>query len=106
RDFRHYSDDDVLLDSGVSFPIAFAKARIFGEEVRVEAPQWGRFSGYLSYANQSGIAQGPITGGLFLGNDAANALTDTSKFVGTQHAAPLLGEGFEFRHDAVEFVDE
>jgi hypothetical protein len=84
RDFRHYSDDDVLLDTGVSFPIAFAKARIFGEEVRVEVPQWGRFSGYLSYANQSGIGQGPITGGLFLGNDAANALTDTSKFAVTQ----------------------
>ena len=84
RDFRHYSDDDVLLDSGVSFPIAFAKTRIFGAEVRVEVPQWGRFSGYLSYANQSGIAQGPITGGLFLGNDAASALTDTSKFAVTQ----------------------
>jgi len=84
RDFRQYSDDDVLLDTGVSFPIAFAKARILGEEVRVEVPQWGRFSGYLSYANQSGIGQGPITGGLFLGSDAANALTDTSKFAVTQ----------------------
>src|SRR6266403_2155120 len=84
RDFRHYSDDDVLLDTGVSFPIAFAKARIFGAEIRVEIPQWGRFSGYLSYANQSGIGQGPITGGLFLGNDEANALTDTSRFAVTQ----------------------
>ncbi|HUE56274.1 MAG TPA: TonB-dependent receptor [Candidatus Udaeobacter sp.] len=84
RDFHNYSDDDVLLDTGVSFPIAFAKARIFGEEVRVEVPQWGRFSGYLSYANQSGIAQGPITGGLFLGSDAANLLTDTSKFAVSQ----------------------
>jgi outer membrane cobalamin receptor len=84
RDFRQYSDDDVLLDTGVSFPIAFAKARIFGEEVRVEVPQWGRFSGYLSYANQSGIGQGPITGGLFLGSDAANGLTDASKFAVTQ----------------------
>jgi outer membrane cobalamin receptor len=84
RDFRHYFDDDVLLDTGVSFPIAFAKARIFGEEVRVEIPQWGRFSGYLSYANQSGYGQGPITGGLFLGSDAANALTDTSRFAVTQ----------------------
>jgi len=84
RDFRHYSDDDVLLDTGLSFPIAFAKARIFGEEVRVEIPQWGRFSGYLSYANQSGYGQGPITGGLFLGSDAANALTDTSRFAVTQ----------------------
>jgi hypothetical protein len=84
RDFRQYSDDDVLLDTGVSFPIAFARARIFGEEIRIEVPQWGRFSGYLSYANQSGIGQGPITGGLFLGSDAANALTNTSKFAVTQ----------------------
>jgi hypothetical protein len=84
RDFRQYSDDDVLLDTGVSFPIAFAKARIFGEEIRMEVPQWGRFSGYLSYTNQSGYGQGPITGGLFLGSDAANALTDASKFAVTQ----------------------
>jgi outer membrane cobalamin receptor len=84
RDFRQYSDDDVLLDTGVSFPIAFTKARILGEEVRLEVPQWWRFSGYLSYANQSGLGQGPITGGLFLGSAAANTLTDTSKFAVTQ----------------------
>jgi outer membrane receptor for Fe3+-dicitrate len=84
RDFRQYSDDDVLLDTGISFPIAFTKARILGEEIRMEVPQWGRFSGYLSYANQSGYGQGPITGGLFLGSDAANGLTNTSKFAVTQ----------------------
>jgi hypothetical protein len=84
RDFHNYSDDDVLLDTGVSFPIAFAKARIFGEELRLEVPRWGRVSGYLSYANQSGLGQGPITGGLFLGDDASNALTDTSKFAASQ----------------------
>ena len=84
RDFRNYSDDDVLLDTGVSFPIAFEKARIFGEEVRLDVPRWGRFSGYLSFANQSGIGQGPITGGLFLGSDSADALSDTSKFAVSQ----------------------
>lgn len=84
RSFRNYPDDDVLLDTGISFPISFAKARIYGEELRLEVPHWGRFSGYLSYANQSGIGQGPITGGLFLGSDAANALTDTSKFAVSQ----------------------
>jgi hypothetical protein len=84
RDFHNYSDDDVLLDTGVSFPIAFAKARIVGEEVRLEVPRWGRFSGYLSYANQSGVGQGPITGGLFLGKEAASGLTDTSKFAVSQ----------------------
>ena len=84
RDFRNYSDDDVLLDTGVSFPIAFAKARIAGQELQLAVTRGGRFSGYLSYANQSGIGQGPITGGLFLGDDAANALTDTSRFAVSQ----------------------
>ena len=84
RDFRNYSDDDVLLDTGVSFPIAFARGWIAGEEVRIEVPRWGRFSGYLSYANQVGTGQGPITGGLFLGADASNALTGTSRFAVSQ----------------------
>ncbi|MGC0771824.1 MAG: TonB-dependent receptor [Candidatus Acidiferrum sp.] len=84
RDFHNYSDDDTLLDTGVSFPIAFAKARIAGEEVRLAVPHWGRFSGYLSYANQSGFGQGPITGGLFLGDVAAAGLTDTSRFAVSQ----------------------
>jgi hypothetical protein len=84
RDFRNYADDDVLLDTGVSFPIAFARGRITGEEVRVEVPHWGRFSGYVSYGNQVGIGQGPITGGLFLGSDAAAAVTDSKRFPVTQ----------------------
>ena len=84
RDFRNYADDDVLLDTGVSFPMAFARARIIGEELRVEVPHWGRWSGYLSYANQSGAGQGPITGGLFLGSDAGDQLKDTSKFAVSQ----------------------
>jgi len=84
RDFHNYSDDDVLLQTGVSFPISYAKARIFGEEVRLEVPHWGRFSGFVSYSNQSGIGQGPVTGGLFIGSDSDGVLTDTSKFAVSQ----------------------
>jgi len=84
RDFRNYADDDVLLDTGISFPIAFARAEVSGEEVRLEIPRWGRFSGYVSYTNQSGLGQGPITGGLFLGSDAAGALASTEKFAVSQ----------------------
>ena len=80
RDFRDFADDDLLLNTGVSFPIAFATARVEGEEVHVEVPKWGRFSGFASYTNQIGIGQGPITGGLFLGDEAASALTDVSRF--------------------------
>jgi len=80
RDFRDFADDDLLLNTGVSFPIAFATAQIEGEEVRLEVPRWGRFSGSVSYTNQTGTGKGPITGGLFLGADAASALSDTSRF--------------------------
>jgi hypothetical protein len=84
RDFRDFADDGLLLNTGVSFPIAFATAQIEGEEMRLEVPRWGRFSGFVSYTNQTGIGQGPITGGLFLGADAASALTDTSRFAISQ----------------------
>ena len=84
RNFRNFADDDVLLDTGVSFPIAFNKARIFGEELRLAIAEWHRFSGFLSYSNQSAIAQGPTTGGLFIGSDAGDALTDAGKFAVTQ----------------------
>jgi hypothetical protein len=79
RDFHNFPDDDTLLDTGVSFPIAFSTAQIYGEEVQVGVPNWGRFSGSVSYSNQKAVGQGPLTGGLFLGDKAANA-SDTSKF--------------------------
>ena len=79
RDFRNFPDDDVLLDTGISVPIAFSNATIFGEELQIAVPRWGRFSGFVSYSNQKGIGQGPITGGLFLGSETAN-IPDTSKF--------------------------
>ncbi|MGH9679365.1 MAG: TonB-dependent receptor domain-containing protein, partial [Candidatus Acidiferrales bacterium] len=79
RDFRDFSDDNVLLDTGISFPIAFSTATVFGEEIQISVPRWGRFSGFLSYSNQVGTGQGPITGGLFLG-DQISGVPDTSKF--------------------------
>ena len=79
RDFHNYADDDVLLDTGISFPIAFSTATIFGEEIQISVPHWGRFSGSLSYSNQVGTGQGPITGGLFIGSETTG-ISDTSKF--------------------------
>lgn len=80
RNFRNFSDDDTLLDTGVSFPIAYASAWIQGVEGRLELPRWGRFSGFFSYANQEGVGQGPITGGLFIGAEAVGGVPDNSRF--------------------------
>ena len=79
RDFQNYPDDDCLLDTGVCFPISFSTATIYGEEIQLSVPNWGRFSGVLSYSNQVGTGQGPITGGLFLGSETAG-IPDASKF--------------------------
>jgi Carboxypeptidase regulatory-like domain len=80
RNFKNYSDDDTLLDTGVSFPIADAAAWIEGIEGKLEIPNWGRFSGFISYANQEGVGQGPITGGLFIGAQALASVPDNSQF--------------------------
>jgi len=77
RDVSNYADDDLLLNTGVSFPIAFRRAEIYGAEVKVEVPRWGPFSGYVSYANSRGNGYLPVTGGLFLGAAGAQAISAT-----------------------------
>jgi hypothetical protein len=71
----NYADDDQLLSTAVSFPIAFRKSIIYGAEGKLEMPKWGRFSGFASYSYIVGNAWFPVTGGLFLGSDALNATT-------------------------------
>jgi hypothetical protein len=75
RDVNNYADDSQVLSTGISFPIAFRKAILYGAEGKLEVKQWGRFSGFASYSYIVGNAWYPVTGGLFLGDDAASAVT-------------------------------
>jgi len=84
RRVDHFSDDSLLLNTGVSFPIAFRHADIHGYEAKVEVPRWGRFSGFVSYSNMRATGQLPVAGGLFLGNDAAAAVGGAGSFPITQ----------------------
>jgi outer membrane cobalamin receptor len=74
----NFADDDQLLDTGVTFPIAFRKSSIYGAEAKLEIPHLGKLGGFLSYSYMVGSAYLPVTGGLFLGDDAANALIATT----------------------------
>jgi hypothetical protein len=78
RDVNNYADDSQLLSTGISFPVAFGKAILYGAEAKLEVPLWGRFSGIASYSYIVGNAFNPVTGGLFLGDDASAALTQTT----------------------------
>ena len=70
RRVDNFSDDSLLFNTGVSFPITFAHADIHGYEAKLEVPRWGRFSGFASYSNMLGVGRLPVAGGLFLGDDA------------------------------------
>ncbi|HXM22699.1 MAG TPA: TonB-dependent receptor [Terriglobales bacterium] len=77
RRVNNFADDDQLLDTAVSFPIAFRKANIYGAEGKLDIPHWGRLSGFVSYSYMVGAAYLPVTGGLFLGDAVSNALSPT-----------------------------
>ena len=78
RDVNNFADDDQILNTAISFPIAFRKAIIYGAEGKLELPHWNRFSGFMSYSYIVGNAWFPVTGGLFIGDDAVNATTQLS----------------------------
>ena len=67
---NNYADDDQIDNTTISYPIAFRKAIIYGAEAKLDVPDWNGFSGFLSYSYAVGNAWFPVTGGLFLGDDA------------------------------------
>ena len=84
RGIRNFSDDDVLLNTGVSFPVALSAANIYGVESQLALPQWGPVTAWLSYSYQVASARLPVVGGLFLGEDAAEELNSTNRIWVTQ----------------------
>src|ERR1700683_595212 len=67
---NNYADDDQIDNTTISYPIAFKKAIIYGAEAKLEVPRSHGFSRFLSYSYTLGNAWFPVTGGLFLGDDA------------------------------------
>ena len=41
RDVKNYADDSQIFSTGISFPIEFDKAIIYGAEAKLEVQQWG-----------------------------------------------------------------
>ena len=80
REITNFADDDVLLNTGVSFPIAFRQAYVRGTEIKLDLPHWKSVTASASYTNMIGVGTLPITGGLFLGDEASSALGSTDRF--------------------------
>jgi len=98
RRVDHFADDDQLLSTAVSFPIAFDRAHIYGAEGKAEIPHWGRLNGFVSYSYMIGSAYLPVTGGLFLGDAATNALSQLSgRFWDSQDQRNTVRTRFRYR---------
>jgi outer membrane receptor for Fe3+-dicitrate len=78
RDVNNYADDDQLLNTGISYPIAFDHAIIYGTEAKFELIHLGNLSGFASYSYMVGNVWLPVTGGLFLGQNASDAASQLS----------------------------
>jgi len=79
RDIHNFGDDDTLLNTGISFPIALQSASIYGVESQIMLSQYGPLSGWLNYSYMVAKAQLPVIGGLFLGEDAAALLNSRQR---------------------------
>ena len=80
RYVNNYADDDQISNTTISFPIAFRKSIIYGAEGKIYIPDWHGLSGLVSYSYMVGNAWYPVTGGLFLGDDASSASQTTGHF--------------------------
>jgi Carboxypeptidase regulatory-like domain/TonB-dependent Receptor Plug Domain len=98
RDIANYADDDQLLNTGVSYPIAFDHAIIYGAEGKLEVVRLGKLTGYISYSYMVGNVWFPVTGGLFLGDDADAALSQlTGHFPDSQDQRNTARTRFQYQ---------
>ena len=84
RRVNNFLDDDQLLDTGISFPITFARADLYGAEAKIELPHWRRWNAFLSYSYIVGSVSFPVTGGLFLGQEATAVRSSVGRFWDSQ----------------------
>lgn len=75
RQARNAADDDQLLNTGVSYPISFDRSGTYGAEGKLQAVATGPLTGFVSYSYMVAMDWFPVTGGLFLGQDAQAALS-------------------------------
>jgi Carboxypeptidase regulatory-like domain len=102
RTFSNYADDELLLNTGIGFPVSFQGATINGVEARLTLPHWRGVSGSFSYSLLKGVAERPITGGLFLPATGGTVSDEAERFPITQDQRHTISTRwrYEFRPSA------
>lgn len=75
KDSIDQQDNNNFFNTGIIFPVTLAKIRVNGAEARLNLPPVHGFSVVLSATHARAISTPPFSGGLFLGQEAVDALT-------------------------------
>ena len=96
RHARNAADDDQLLNTGISYPIAFDHSATYGAEGKLQVVGAGPVSGFVSYSYMVAMEWFPVTGGLFLGQDAQDVSSEVNgHFPATQDQRNTLATRWE-----------
>lgn len=75
KDATDQQDNNNFLNTGIIFPISLRRIRVNGAEGRINIPPVRGIGATLSFTHARAVSTPPFTGGLYLGQDAVDALT-------------------------------
>jgi outer membrane cobalamin receptor len=75
KDATDQQDNNNFFNTGIIFPITLSRIRVNGAEGRIEMRQRHGFSANVSFTHARAVSTPPFTGGLFIGDEAVDALS-------------------------------
>lgn len=88
---RDQQDNNNFLNTGIIFPITLSKIRVNGFETRMTLAPVQGITATFSLTHSRAISTPPFSGGLYIGNDAVDALS-AGPFV-IDHDQPIAAQG-------------
>ncbi|MDP2390712.1 MAG: TonB-dependent receptor, partial [Acidobacteriota bacterium] len=88
---RDQQDNNNFFDTGIIFPTSLSGIEVTGAEVRLTALPRRGISGSLSATTGRAISSPPFTGGLFLGQEAVDLLSQGPFFIDHDQRLGLQG---------------
>src|SRR5262249_59718053 len=85
------ADQDQFLNTGIVFPITFDSGRHNGWDVRLDLAQTHGVRGFVSLGHTRAVYVPPPVGGLFLDQEAVDAITGGPVLVGHDQQPPAPG---------------
>jgi hypothetical protein len=74
RQVKNAADQDQFFNTGIVFPLNFARGELHGWNVRLDSSTWEGLHGYLSLGHVRALYVPPFAGGLFLSSDEVDVI--------------------------------